>query len=239
MAEQPTPNQSLAKQINRLAIFIMNEIPGEPSQSEGVVDTAIRWMRRALADQAAQPPSLTNLESLETIFRRLLPEAAVCPECGPFASFDEDGCCAGCGADVALVPFDDALDYLKERQLPQVDAVATYEARISELEARLNAPIVIHGDYVERATYEPLVTAAKEEVAIMERTGHRSARGVLALKAALAALPTVDTGAIRREVAPEYGQVRTKFWNICLGCGIYAELHLPGYQCWRCLNGHP
>jgi len=39
---------SLGSQIDRLANFIMAEIPGEPSQSEGAVDTAIRWMRSAL-----------------------------------------------------------------------------------------------------------------------------------------------------------------------------------------------
>jgi hypothetical protein len=32
-------------QIQRLANFIMHEIPGEPSQSEGAVDTAIRLLR--------------------------------------------------------------------------------------------------------------------------------------------------------------------------------------------------
>lgn len=32
-------------QIERLANFIMAEVPGEPSRSEGAVDTAIRWMR--------------------------------------------------------------------------------------------------------------------------------------------------------------------------------------------------
>ncbi len=33
------------QQIDKLANFIMAEIPGEPSASEGAVDTAIRWMR--------------------------------------------------------------------------------------------------------------------------------------------------------------------------------------------------
>lgn len=40
--------ESLDSQINRLANFIMAEVPGEPSQSDGAVDTAIRWMRSAL-----------------------------------------------------------------------------------------------------------------------------------------------------------------------------------------------
>lgn len=36
---------ALEKQIDRLAKFIMAEIPGEPSQSEGAVDTAIRLLK--------------------------------------------------------------------------------------------------------------------------------------------------------------------------------------------------
>lgn len=38
-------DESLQKQIDRLAKFIMDEIPGEPSQNEGAVDTAIRLLR--------------------------------------------------------------------------------------------------------------------------------------------------------------------------------------------------
>lgn len=37
--------ESLHSQIDRLASFIMADVPGEPSQSEGAVDTAIRIMR--------------------------------------------------------------------------------------------------------------------------------------------------------------------------------------------------
>ena len=36
-------------QIDRLANFIMAEVPGEPSQSEGAGDTAIRVIRRLTA----------------------------------------------------------------------------------------------------------------------------------------------------------------------------------------------
>lgn len=38
----------LDRQIDRLARFIMDEIPLEPSESQGAVDTAIRWMRSKL-----------------------------------------------------------------------------------------------------------------------------------------------------------------------------------------------
>jgi hypothetical protein len=36
--------EDLASQVDRLAKFIMSEIPGEPSQSQGAVDTAIRLL---------------------------------------------------------------------------------------------------------------------------------------------------------------------------------------------------
>jgi len=49
--------ESAEQQIKRLARFIM-EIPGEPSQSEGAVDTAIRLLRQYLrAAQAAKKGS--------------------------------------------------------------------------------------------------------------------------------------------------------------------------------------
>jgi len=43
--------ETLQSQIDRLARFIMEEVPGEPSQSEGAVDTAIRIMRTALSTE--------------------------------------------------------------------------------------------------------------------------------------------------------------------------------------------
>lgn len=50
--------ESAEQQIKRLARFIMEEIPGEPSQSEGAVDTAIRLLRQYLrAAQAAKKGS--------------------------------------------------------------------------------------------------------------------------------------------------------------------------------------
>lgn len=45
------------KQIEKLANFIMNEIPGEPSESEGAVDTAIRLLKKK------------NLEHLEDVIK--------------------------------------------------------------------------------------------------------------------------------------------------------------------------
>lgn len=43
-----TENESLNSQINRLANFIMENVPGEPSQNQGAVDTAIRIMEEQL-----------------------------------------------------------------------------------------------------------------------------------------------------------------------------------------------
>ena len=40
--------ESLESQVGRLADFISSEIPGEPSQSEGAIDTAIRLLRAGL-----------------------------------------------------------------------------------------------------------------------------------------------------------------------------------------------
>lgn len=38
-------NESLESQVKRLADFIMQEVPGEPSQAEGAIDTAIRLLK--------------------------------------------------------------------------------------------------------------------------------------------------------------------------------------------------
>ena len=47
--------ESASQQIDRLATFIMEQIPGEPRRSEGAVDTAIRLLseaRKAIAIHA-------------------------------------------------------------------------------------------------------------------------------------------------------------------------------------------
>lgn len=43
--------ERLRGQIDELAYFIIHEVPGEPSQSQGAVETAIRIMRAALASK--------------------------------------------------------------------------------------------------------------------------------------------------------------------------------------------
>jgi hypothetical protein len=52
----PAPEETLDSQIDRLAAFIIAEVPGEPSQTEGVVDTAIRLLR-ALAPGRPDSPA--------------------------------------------------------------------------------------------------------------------------------------------------------------------------------------
>lgn len=42
------------QQVERLADFIMAEVPGEPSQSQGAVDTAIRLLREQFTAKAGR-----------------------------------------------------------------------------------------------------------------------------------------------------------------------------------------
>ncbi len=44
-AEQAEDKNSPQSQINKLATFILAEVPGEPSRSEGALDTIIRWVK--------------------------------------------------------------------------------------------------------------------------------------------------------------------------------------------------
>ena len=60
--DSPEPERearpSLSSQIDKLASFIMKNIPGEPCQSEGAVDTAIRLLKRAYVGDLGQKPKL-------------------------------------------------------------------------------------------------------------------------------------------------------------------------------------
>ena len=60
--------ETATQQIDRLADFIMQNIPGEPSQSEGAVDTAIR-----LLGAAAQPGEREPVVSLAWVCDQLIP----------------------------------------------------------------------------------------------------------------------------------------------------------------------
>ncbi|WP_419817018.1 hypothetical protein [Glaciibacter flavus] len=48
----PVPPESLASQVERLAQFIMDKVPGEPSQNEGAIDTAIRLLGELVPEVA-------------------------------------------------------------------------------------------------------------------------------------------------------------------------------------------
>jgi hypothetical protein len=78
----------LDAQIERLAHFIMQHVPGEPSQSQGAVDTAIRLLERA-----------TRLAVLEAATRAWDdPDHSLHP-CDP----DDCDVCAALGAAVAAL----------------------------------------------------------------------------------------------------------------------------------------
>ena len=47
-------SENLDDQIKRLARFIADEVPGEPSRSEGAVDTAIRIIREQQFKEISQ-----------------------------------------------------------------------------------------------------------------------------------------------------------------------------------------
>lgn len=51
-------------QIARLATFIQNEIPGEPSASEGAIDTAIRLLRHSYGPEGLTVPDSAKAERL-------------------------------------------------------------------------------------------------------------------------------------------------------------------------------
>ena len=57
--------ESLESQIDRLAKFIMNNVPGEPSQSQGAVDTAIRLLS-AMRTKAEIESELERLEGFSS-----------------------------------------------------------------------------------------------------------------------------------------------------------------------------
>ncbi len=42
-------------QIEKLAVFILTEVPDEPSKNEGAVETAIRLIRQSLVDARIVP----------------------------------------------------------------------------------------------------------------------------------------------------------------------------------------
>lgn len=64
--------ETLKSQVDRLAKFIVAEIPGEPSQSEGAVDTAIRLLRTQQADLTSHEETIRRVEQANADLRRQL-----------------------------------------------------------------------------------------------------------------------------------------------------------------------
>lgn len=62
-------NEEPEKQIDRLANFIMAEIPGEPSQSEGAIDTAIRLLKARQTKMRGKALKRIHPEDSDTQFR--------------------------------------------------------------------------------------------------------------------------------------------------------------------------
>ena len=50
------------------------------------------------------------LDKLVNLIVKVLPEHAICPGCGPFVSFDEDGDCTQCGVEVTYADTRAALE---------------------------------------------------------------------------------------------------------------------------------
>lgn len=66
--------ETTASQVDRLAAFITENIPGEPSQNQGAVDTAIRLMqerlpRRGFRDMAGQGSMIDEILNVGDVFR--------------------------------------------------------------------------------------------------------------------------------------------------------------------------
>jgi hypothetical protein len=46
--------ESLESQVERLARFILDNVPGEPSEDQGAIDTAIRLLSRHYGDKSGE-----------------------------------------------------------------------------------------------------------------------------------------------------------------------------------------
>lgn len=66
-------NASLVEQSRKLADFILENVPGEPSQDEGAVDCAIRLLRSVYTARAAEVPAAVVAEYHATSLPATLP----------------------------------------------------------------------------------------------------------------------------------------------------------------------
>lgn len=66
VAKYVDENERLKAQIDRLAKFIMDDVPGEPSQSQGAVDAAIRIIAH-LQEENAELRDMIKWQNAETV----------------------------------------------------------------------------------------------------------------------------------------------------------------------------
>ena len=87
---------SMKKQINKLANFIMKEIPGETSQSEGAVDTAIRLLRNVYV----APPDISYKDVTKVADLTINPRTGIdtTTGSGDWSPIIGDKQCKNCGA---------------------------------------------------------------------------------------------------------------------------------------------
>ncbi len=86
-------------------------------------------------------------EALVAVLERVLPKVAVCPECGPIVTFDEDGCCTTCGSDIAIaVPIRAALDAYPASQ-PAKGRAMPSDWELTDEEVRQLRSQWFQGDY--------------------------------------------------------------------------------------------
>lgn len=74
-----------------------NRAKPEPDSREWWREVAQGLGVKCFAAQAAHDALAARVVELEARLTQVAPH--ICPECGPFARVDEEGCCAACGAD--------------------------------------------------------------------------------------------------------------------------------------------
>lgn len=65
------PDCSAKQELDRLADFILEHVPGEPSRNEGAVDCAIRILRRTLAVEAQRAMQRRDEEANREAVKKL------------------------------------------------------------------------------------------------------------------------------------------------------------------------
>ncbi len=87
---------------------------GNPELSQTRAKQIVGLRAGCAAIQTELAAIQTGLNGLVSLLMWILPEVAVCPVCGPYVRFDEDGCCGMCGADVSYVEAIAALSTMRK-----------------------------------------------------------------------------------------------------------------------------